>query len=147
MDVYAVIGEDRNIQSSVMRALTGCWQGEKSRLIEQKNGKMLKVFIDFTSVDTALVDTALVKRFGELIQGKTKENIDAVFIQAQSSNLLIAMKFFELFEHQGWNLKRLFVLADAFDISNFKSCKTYPQYQEEPINVVAAAAREFFEWV
>lgn len=142
MDVYAVIGEDRNIQSSVMRALTGCWQGEKSRLIEQKNGKMLKVFIDFTSVDTALV-----KRFGELIQGKTKENIDAVFIQAQSSNLLIAMKFFELFEHQGWNLKRLFVLADTFDISNFKSCKTYPQYQEEPINVVAAAAREFFEWV
>ena len=142
MDVYAVIGEDRNIQSSVMRALTGCWQGEKSRLIEQKNGKMLKVFIDFTSVDTALV-----KRFGELIQGKTKENIDAVFIQAQSSNLLIAMKFFELFEGQGWNLKRLFVLADAFDISNFKNCKTYPQYQEEPINVVAAAAREFFEWV
>jgi len=142
MDVYAVIGEDRNIQSSVMRALTGCWQGEESRLIEQKNGKMLKVFIDFTSVDTASVE-----RFGELIQGKTKENIDAVFIQAQSSNLLIAMKFFELFEHQGWNLKRLFVLADAFDISNFKSCKTYPQYQEEPINVVAAAAREFFEWV
>ena len=89
MDVYAVIGEDRNIQSSVMRALTGCWQGEKSRLIEQKNGKMLKVFIDFTSVDTALV-----KRFGELIQGKTKENIDAVFIQAQSSNLLSAMTFF-----------------------------------------------------
>lgn len=142
MDVYAVIGEDRNIQSSVMRTLTGCWQGEESRLIEQKNGKMLKVFIDFTSVDTASVE-----RFGELIQGKTKENIDAVFIQAQSSNLLIAMKFFELFEHQGWNLKRLFVLADAFDISNFKSCKTYPQYQEEPINVVAAAAREFFEWV
>ena len=134
MDVYAVIGEDKNIQSSVMRALTGCWQGEKSRLIEQKNGKMLKVFIDFTSVE----------RFGELIQGKTKENIDAVFIQAQSSNLLIAMKSFE---GQGWNLKRLFVLADAFDISNFESCKTYPQYQEEPINVVAAAAREFFEWV
>lgn len=142
MDVYAVIGEDRNIQSSVMRALTGCWQGEESRLIEQKNGKMLKVFIDFTSVDTASVE-----RFGELIQGKTKENIDAVFIQAQSSNLLIAMKFFELFEHQGWNLKRLFVLADAFDISNFESCKTYSQYQEESINVVAAAAREFFEWV
>lgn len=142
MDVYAVIGEDRNIQSSVMRALTGCWQGEESRLIEQKNGKMLKVFIDFISVDTASVE-----RFGELIQGKTKENIDAVFIQAQSSNLLIAMKFFELFEHQGWNLKRLFVLADAFDISNFESCKTYPQYQKEPINVVAAAAREFFEWV
>ena len=142
MDVYAVIGEDRNIQSSVMRALTGCWQGEESSLIEQKNGKMLKVFIDFISVDTASVE-----RFGELIQGKTKENIDAVFIQAQSSNLLIAMKFFELFEHQGWNLKRLFVLADAFDISNFESCKTYPQYQKEPINVVAAAAREFFEWV
>lgn len=139
MDVYAVIGEDRNIQSSVMRALTGCWQGKKSRLIEQKNGKMLKVFIDFT-----LVDTALVECFEELIQGKTKEDIDAVFIQAQSSNLLIAMKSFE---GQGWNLKRLFVLADAFDISNFESCKTYPQYQKEPINVVAAAAREFFEWV
>lgn len=139
MDVYAVIGEDRNIQSSVMRALTGCWQGKKSRLIEQKNGKMLKVFIDFTSVDTALV-----KRFEELIQGETKEKIDAVFIQAQSSNLPFAMKSFE---GQGWSLKRLFVLADAFDISNFESCKTYPQYQKEPINVVAAAAREFFEWV
>ena len=139
MDVYAVIGEDRNIQSSVMLALTGCWQGEKSRLIEQKNGKMLKVFIDFTSVDTALV-----KRFEELIQGKTKEKIDAVFIQAQSSNLPFAMKFFE---GQGWNLKRLFMLADASDISNFESSKTYPQYQKEPINVVAAAAREFFEWV
>mgnify|MGYP000901626171 CR=1 FL=1 len=144
MDVYAVIGEDRNIQSSVMRALTGCWQGKKSRLIEQKNGKMLKVFIDFTSVDTALVDTALVECFEELIQGKTKEDIDAVFIQAQSSNLPFAMKFFE---GQGWNLKRLFVLADASDISNFESFKTYPQYQKEPINVVAAAAREFFEWV
>lgn len=144
MDVYAVIGEDRNIQSSVMRALTGCWQGKKSRLIEQKNGKMLKVFIDFTSVDTALVDTALVKRFEELIQGETKEKIDAVLIQAQSSNLPFAMKSFE---GQGWSLKRLFVLADAFDISNFESCKTYPQYQKEPINVVAAAAREFFEWV
>lgn len=142
MDVYAVIGEDRNIQSSVMRALTGCWQGKKSRLIEQKNGKMLKVFIDFTSVDTASVE-----RFGELIQGKTKENIDAVFIQAQSSNLPFAKEFFELFERQGWNLKRLFVLADASDISNFESFKTYPQYQKEPINVVAAAAREFFEWV
>lgn len=139
MDVYAVIGEDRNIQSSVMRALTGCWQGKKSRLIEQKNGKMLKVFIDFTSVDTALVEC-----FEELIQGKTKEDIDAVFIQAQSSNLPFAMKFFE---GQGWNLKRLFVLADASDISNFESFKTYPQYQKEPINVVAAAAREFFEWV
>ena len=144
MDVYAVIGEDRNIQSSVMRALTGCWQGKKSRLIEQKNGKMLKVFIDFTSVDTASVDTALVECFEELIQGKTKEDIDAVFIQAQSSNLPFAMKFFE---GQGWNLKRLFVLADASDISNFESFKTYPQYQKEPINVVAAAAREFFEWV
>lgn len=144
MDVYAVIGEDRNIQSSVMRALTGCWQGKKSRLIEQKNGKMLEVFIDFTSVDTASVDTALVECFEELIQGKTKEDIDAVFIQAQSSNLPFAMKFFE---GQGWNLKRLFVLADASDISNFESFKTYPQYQKEPINVVAAAAREFFEWV
>ena len=146
LDVYLLIGNNHTRKSSLLRALTGCFN-RNVRDIELVNGKSIRLYARCTALQESRTEAADFV----LEAGRHRCQAVALCLLPEANPLdpqrwPDANRYIQSFQQAGWTVRKTAVLG-AHPVKPAAGAVVHlPSVLHQPINSTAATLRSHFGW-
>jgi hypothetical protein len=146
LTAYLLIGDSNTRKSSLLRALTGCFN-RSLRDIELRNGKVLRLYARAAALQESR--TNATDFIAEVARSRCSAVAFALLPEANPTdplNLPDAHAYLRVFASAGWQFERTALLGAHPIKPALAGTARFPSVMSQPINHSAQSVREHFGW-
>jgi hypothetical protein len=147
LDAYIVIGNPNTRKSSLVRALTGCFNRSVRDILPDSGKHALRVYARTGALQETR--TGIDDFIAEAARSRCSTVLCCLWPSAHPqvpADCPDAQAYLEGFRGAGWNIVAVAVLGQNGGGVRSPRLRPFPQAPTDPINATARAVRHFFGW-